>query len=978
MTTRSMFRRVLLSGCSQACRRLGVEWLEDRITPSFLGLPGYADEVVPFPFPVDITGIAVLDGGGVALVDSFAESITTPTGASSLQVFRNQTGNSLGPTSGGPDGFTSIYSHDGFLYVVAVSPFSTDAIFKVTPDLTSVSLFATPEIFDRGDRWNYSDVAIHDATGHLFLARESSLAEFDAGGTFLSDLSPGDFNGVTLDGDTLYALAADGEVMARDLAVPGAVLTTLIDLPGNALYTDLKFGTFGGAVGLFVESIENGVGHLSFFPTTDLLAPPPLLKPIRLFDVPGATGKFDLSASGELYVAQDASYLHVRETLRLEVVESTVLVPEGAGAVPVIRVSADAPPIYPMTVFVERVTGDTDLDATSLRFTMDPRSWRADHYVSLSAADDTDVLAGEATFRISQQNGTPVFVTAREKDNDNPFGLELRQQTVSVPEGQTNIVQFRLRAMPPAAVTIHTARTGGDTDLGVAFHADLTIPPEQWAEWHYATIAAAPDADGQNGTATFTVTAPNSAPVTFTATETDSASGLSEYTITVDSFEALPLQGETQLDAYYNNLNGDRGKVENNGVTTFRRGYVESTVTAATGYAGVFESVNRTLADGRSLNFAALLNANIKPGFQYHATALEFEILDGTGSFKVELIDPNNTSLASFSSPLPGGPMTITIPLTNPPANVQSINWLVEGPVGSFVRVGRVGIAAEGPNLGDRAPLLWSLNSLLQNLDPVSFLVADQGRFPTPDFASTNSMGALAALMPAAVELEMIEPADAQTIVAGIRDALLDLQADASHLGVLPHFVRQRFIVDNSSSDFAISAGNWTPATTPTGFYGGNYLTAEPGAHAEVSWSFDLSRQGNYQVYARWPTGQAAANAPYTIHFANGQSTTVLVDQRVNGDEWVLLGEFPFLAGGYSVTLSNNGVSSPVAADAIRLSGPPHIIPGTEYSVIDGGIGFVGTIIGLQGLNMPTAPMEQALGAMDWAAITVNNLVSHG
>ena len=75
---------------------------------------------------------------------------------------------------------------------------------------------------------------------------------------------------------------------------------------------------------------------------------------------------------------------------------------------------------------------------------------------------------------------------------------------------------------------------------------------------------------------------------------------------------------------------------------------------------------------------------------------------------------------------------------------------------------------------------------------------------------------------------------------------------------------------------------------------------------------------GNYNVYAHWVAGaDRATNATYTITHSGGTST-VSVNQQVNGGEWVPLGSYAFAqnqAHGVVLTDQANGL---VVADAIK------------------------------------------------------------
>jgi uncharacterized lipoprotein YddW (UPF0748 family) len=134
----------------------------------------------------------------------------------------------------------------------------------------------------------------------------------------------------------------------------------------------------------------------------------------------------------------------------------------------------------------------------------------------------------------------------------------------------------------------------------------------------------------------------------------------------------------------------------------------------------------------------------------------------------------------------------------------------------------------------------------------------------------------------------------------------------------------QIVIVDNSDPEFTILYGDWS-----TGAYGSPYgadynwaLTSDSGADpAEAEWRPDLPTAGVYSV-AIWyvPGSNRANNAPFTVHHAAG-TTTVAVDQQINGETWFELGPFGFDAGtGGYVTLHNDANPAVVIADAVRFT----------------------------------------------------------
>jgi hypothetical protein len=128
-------------------------------------------------------------------------------------------------------------------------------------------------------------------------------------------------------------------------------------------------------------------------------------------------------------------------------------------------------------------------------------------------------------------------------------------------------------------------------------------------------------------------------------------------------------------------------------------------------------------------------------------------------------------------------------------------------------------------------------------------------------------------------------------------------------------------VVDNESSAVTIE-GDWVTANLTGGFLGRNYWhDGNTGKGAKsVTYPLAIAVSGKYVVKARWTSGSnRAGNVPYIITHAGG-SDTVFVNQRAQGREWVVLGEYDFAAGQpYSITISNAGTDGYVIADAVIL-----------------------------------------------------------
>ncbi|OZG69902.1 hypothetical protein BTA51_28785, partial [Hahella sp. CCB-MM4] len=117
--------------------------------------------------------------------------------------------------------------------------------------------------------------------------------------------------------------------------------------------------------------------------------------------------------------------------------------------------------------------------------------------------------------------------------------------------------------------------------------------------------------------------------------------------------------------------------------------------------------------------------------------------------------------------------------------------------------------------------------------------------------------------------------------------ASLQQTADQGSLGSV--------VVDSESQP--IPSG-WTAGSSLPGFEGANYLYASNGQPSFI-WDTALAGSAPHEVFAKWTAhSNRASNATYRIHHldGNGQATTtdVVVNQQLNGGEWISLGSFAF------------------------------------------------------------------------------------
>lgn len=131
-------------------------------------------------------------------------------------------------------------------------------------------------------------------------------------------------------------------------------------------------------------------------------------------------------------------------------------------------------------------------------------------------------------------------------------------------------------------------------------------------------------------------------------------------------------------------------------------------------------------------------------------------------------------------------------------------------------------------------------------------------------------------------------------------------------------------IIDNSDSEFSTSFSQdaWQEYTEVGGQHYGDthYYNRQIGTGEDTAtWSFTVPKPGRYEVYAWWWEGSwRPTDVPFTIEHL-GDSTTVRVNQQINGGQWNLLGTFDFQSQGSVVVSDDVSSGRDVAADAVRL-----------------------------------------------------------
>ena len=126
--------------------------------------------------------------------------------------------------------------------------------------------------------------------------------------------------------------------------------------------------------------------------------------------------------------------------------------------------------------------------------------------------------------------------------------------------------------------------------------------------------------------------------------------------------------------------------------------------------------------------------------------------------------------------------------------------------------------------------------------------------------------------------------------------------------------------VDNSDPSVSVVSG-WTTGGGGDAFVGSNYVHDQNAGKGTKSVVFAPQLPaGTYRVLTGWRSHpNRATNVPIAITHAGG-STTVNVNQTVNGSKWNSLGVFEFNgAAGQSVTISTTGTNGYVVADGVRF-----------------------------------------------------------
>jgi len=128
-------------------------------------------------------------------------------------------------------------------------------------------------------------------------------------------------------------------------------------------------------------------------------------------------------------------------------------------------------------------------------------------------------------------------------------------------------------------------------------------------------------------------------------------------------------------------------------------------------------------------------------------------------------------------------------------------------------------------------------------------------------------------------------------------------------------------LLDNLDAG-VVFTGSWPLSTWSDDRIGENYAHSNRVPDLTATYTPALPRAGTWAVEAFWNASpNRGDDVPYTINY-HGGSATVRRDQRIDGNLWNNLGQYPFEAGtGGSVVISSNVSNDEyVIADAIRFT----------------------------------------------------------
>jgi glucose/arabinose dehydrogenase len=389
------------------------------------------------------------DGGGIAI---------GPDGNLYAGVGNNGNSNNVGG-DGTSGEFTSLGSK-----IARMSP--TGAAVSTNPYYNAADgITAKDYIFARGFR-NPFGLRFHPTTGALWLTEVGDQWEQIFVVTRDSDQGwPLENNTSTTNGKLIPKLAYQTNVSTFGGSLTRGIFYTGTQYPtayrGNLFFVDYNSGKIMRSV---TSSDGNAITSTSVFVT-------------------GVTNIVDISVGpdGALYYTNlPGSIFKLRYTgatvQNLVVSASTLTVNEAASATFTVKLAAA--PAANITVNVARTSGTTDVTSSPASLTFTPSNWSTAQTVTVSAADDADLIDEGATITCSASGLTSQRVVVTDRDNDNPAGTP--RATITQPRNGDTVSGMTAEFYGDGTDTVGTVKAEFYVD-GVLKYTDVNTA----GHYHY-------------------------------------------------------------------------------------------------------------------------------------------------------------------------------------------------------------------------------------------------------------------------------------------------------------------------------------------------------------------------------------------------------------------------------------------------------------------------------------------------------------
>lgn len=155
-----------------------------------------------------------------------------------------------------------------------------------------------------------------------------------------------------------------------------------------------------------------------------------------------------------------------------------------------------------------------------------------------------------------------------------------------------------------------------------------------------------------------------------------------------------------------------------------------------------------------------------------------------------------------------------------------------------------------------------------------------------------------------------------------ITDAGADDVARIPEFEILAVTQPEEQIIDNMDFNCTLVSGEWQRGTSSVDKHGADYYFIFAGTGANRAEWRPALLDWVYEVQIWYPQGtNRVTDARFTVHHANG-SDTFIVNQEINGGQWITLGTFPFdegTNGRVEVTDESAEAGQVIMADAVRF-----------------------------------------------------------